>query len=148
MAMITEMGGMRSTINRMEDLWFGEDSNILISHYRWHNLPILLVRLRGHVDASNAIDVRNRLADEMIHEPPLTLFDMQALTMMDSTGIGALALAFNLAKFFGGKIAVCGLQHQPEMLFEITNMRKILHIYPTRADFEAAIPSLLAQDEA
>ncbi|AFY72151.1 anti-sigma-factor antagonist (plasmid) [Thalassoporum mexicanum PCC 7367] len=134
---------MQATINKMEDLRFGKTSNVSLSYYRWNNFPILLIKLRGQIDASNATEIRNRLTDEIVDEPPLVLFDMQAVTMMDSTGIGALALAFNLAKFFGGKIAVCALQHQPSMLFEITNMHKILYIYDTREEFEAAIPQLL-----
>jgi anti-anti-sigma factor len=145
MRLITAMQTQLS--NSMEDLRFGNNSNksnIHLSHYRCHNALILVVRLQGQLDATNATEIRNLIADQVIEKPPLVLFDMKEVVMMDSTGIGALAMAFNLTKFFGGKVAVCAIQKQPKMVFEITNMDKILHIYATRAEFEAAIPTLLA----
>jgi anti-anti-sigma factor len=135
--MQTTLGGKANSLRP------GDNITMNLSYYRCHNVPILLVQLQGQLDARNATEIRNRIADEIIEKPPLVLFDLEEVVMMDSTGVGMLAMTFNLTKFFGGKIAVCSLQKQPKMVFEITNMHKILHIYATRSEFEAELPALM-----
>ena len=69
------------------------------------------------------------------------VLDLQQVTFVDSTGLGALV---SLRKMAGerGEIAVTGLQEPVQALFELTRLDKVFRIYLTSAE---AIEGLAAE---
>ncbi|MBE9178207.1 STAS domain-containing protein [Oculatella sp. LEGE 06141] len=69
----------------------------------------------------------------------LLLIDLQKVSFMDSNGLGALITAHNQVQQAGGKLGVCSLHGQAQMLFELANMEKFFAIYASRNEFEQAV---------
>jgi anti-sigma B factor antagonist len=69
----------------------------------------------------------------------LVLVDLQAVTFIDSSGLGGLVNAFKSARAVGGKIVFCSLCDQARMLFEITGMDQVFEIFPSRSEFDRTI---------
>jgi anti-anti-sigma factor len=69
----------------------------------------------------------------------LVLVDLQAVTFIDSSGLGGLVNAFKTARAAGGTLVFCSVCDQARMLFEITGMDQIFEIFPSRHEFDRAI---------
>jgi anti-sigma B factor antagonist len=66
------------------------------------------------------------------------LVDLQAVTFIDSSGLGGLVNAFKSARAAGGKLVFCSVCDQARMLFEITGMDQIFEIFSSRSEFDQA----------
>lgn len=74
--------------------------------------------------------------------PPIRqylLVDLQAISFMDSSGLGALVSALKSIRNINGEMVICGANDQVQMLFELTSMTKIFKIYPTIDEFKATL---------
>lgn len=69
----------------------------------------------------------------------LVLVDLQAVTFIDSSGLGGLVNAFKLARAAGSRLVLCSVCDQARMLFEITGMDQIFEIFPSRSEFDRAL---------
>lgn len=69
------------------------------------------------------------------------VLDLQKVTFVDSTGLGALV---SLRKMAGdhGEVAVAGLQEPVRALFELTRLEKVFRFYSTSAE---ALEALTAE---
>jgi len=69
----------------------------------------------------------------------LVLVDLQAVTFIDSSGLGGLVNAFKTARAVGGKLVLCSVPDQARMLFEITGTDQVFEIYPNRIEFDQSL---------
>ena len=97
------------------------------------NTPDLLYWVREHLDhispERDSLDIQQcRL-----------LINLKNVLFMDSTGLTALITAHKMVSRAGGKLALCGLHGQAQMLFEMANMEQIFEIYKDVADFERSL---------
>jgi anti-anti-sigma factor len=69
----------------------------------------------------------------------LVLVDLQAVTFIDSSGLGGLVNAFKSARAAGSRLVLCSVCDQARMLFEITGMDQIFEIFPSRSEFDRAV---------
>lgn len=63
------------------------------------------------------------------------LLDFSGVTFMDSAGLGSLVLLLKMVRSHGGKLYLCNVNDQIQMLFELTNMNQVFNIYPTPEAF-------------
>jgi anti-sigma B factor antagonist len=59
------------------------------------------------------------------------ILDMTAVTNIDSTGIGIIVMSAGNAKNAGGELRVAGVNEHVEQVMKMTNLGKIIGIYPT-----------------
>lgn len=64
------------------------------------------------------------------------LVDMSKVEFLDSAGLMSIVTAYHLAKNLGKNLSICSPTPAVKMVFELTQVEKVLNIYPTRADFE------------
>ncbi|MGB2926032.1 MAG: STAS domain-containing protein [Limnothrix sp.] len=86
------------------------------------------------LDNSKAISFRRQIV-EGARQASMVLVDFSSVTFMDSSGLGALVLARKEVRNAGSQLYLCSLNHQLEMLFELTSMDQIFDIFSDQEDF-------------
>jgi anti-sigma B factor antagonist len=59
------------------------------------------------------------------------ILDMTGVTTIDSTGIGIIVMSAGNAKNAGGELRVAGANEHVQQIMTMTNLAKIVAIYPT-----------------
>jgi anti-sigma B factor antagonist len=86
-------------------------------------------RLTGAADAARLFEAIERLLGQGRKS---YLFDLQEVSWVDSTGIGALVSIFEMVRRHGGATRFAGLNDRLARIMEITKLDRVLEIYPTR----------------
>lgn len=71
------------------------------------------LRIEGALDVHTAHDVRPVFDSVVSAAPRRVVLDLDELTMLDSSGVGALVSLFKRVKASGGRFVVRGMQGQP-----------------------------------
>jgi len=102
---------------------------------------VKVIQPLGRLDVTTAADFRRQVNDiASIQTPPkYLLVDLQEITFMDSSGLGALVSALKAIRNSSGEMVICGANDQVQMLFELTSMTKIFKIYPSVDEFNATL---------
>ncbi len=95
----------------------------------------------GTLDGTKASQLRREISDAVAEGAKTVLIDLQGLTFMDSSGLGALVSALKTVRLSGGKLCICSVNNQVGMLFELTSMNRVFEIYANQAEFEQAVLS-------
>lgn len=98
----------------------------------------VVVSLSGEIDLHNTPDVHQTLVDVCQTRPALLVVNLQEVTYMDSSGIGALVQVYREVKAYEGGLRLCGLTDRVHGVFEITKLDQFFEIYPTEAEALAA----------
>lgn len=97
----------------------------------------------GSIVASRSQELRQKITEivEGENETKIVLVDFQDVTFMDSSGLGALVLAFKTLRAADRKLAVCSINEQVRILFELTGMDKVFEIFPNQDEFNKVLIS-------
>lgn len=101
---------------------------------------VLVLSLNGELKIVSAEDCKN-LINTLINEAEVkkVIMDIAKLEFLDSAGLAVFISAYKKMSVENGKLAICGLRGQPRNIFEISNMQKIIDVYPTLDDALAAL---------
>lgn len=101
---------------------------------------VLVLSLNGELKIVSAEDCKN-LINTLINEAEAkkVIMDIAKLEFLDSAGLAVFISAYKKMSVENGKLAICGLRGQPRNIFEISNMQKIIDVYPTLDDALAAL---------
>ena len=101
---------------------------------------VLVLSLNGELKIVSAEDCKNRI-NTLISEAEAkkVIMDIAELEFLDSAGLAVFISAYKKMSVEDGKLAICGLRGQPRNIFEISNMQKIIDVYPTLDDALAAL---------
>lgn len=96
----------------------------------------LIVRLDGELDLHTVEPFKEAVAEALAREPTVChlILQMQQVTFMDSSGIGAILGRYREVKERGGRIAVVGLQPAVRRVFELAGMNRIINHYATERE--------------
>ena len=102
---------------------------------------VKVMRPLGRLDVTTAADFRRQVNDiaSIANPPKYLLVDLQEITFMDSSGLGALVSALKSIRNSNGEMVICSANDQVQMLFELTSMTKIFKIYSTINEFNATL---------
>ncbi|BAY25534.1 anti-sigma-factor antagonist [Calothrix sp. NIES-2100] len=102
---------------------------------------VQVIKLSGIINSATSQELRQRL-NELIEEgAKIVLVDFQDVTFMDSSGLGALVLAFKSLRAANSQMALCSINEQVRILFELTSMDKVFEIFANQDEFHEAILS-------
>ncbi len=62
------------------------------------------------------------------------IFDLSGISKIDSTGVGKIVNCFSRLKKSGGSLRLAGLKGIVEHAFKLTQIHKVIGIYPTASD--------------
>jgi stage II sporulation protein AA (anti-sigma F factor antagonist) len=96
---------------------------------------IFIVRIAGELDLSSVSEFRQTV-DKVLNNQrsKYLLMNLEQLTFIDSSGLGAILGRYKKVNLLGGKILVTNVQPQITRIFELSGLLKILAIYPTEAE--------------
>jgi anti-anti-sigma factor len=96
----------------------------------------------GSFDATKSQDFRQEITKIVEANPKIVLVDLKNVTFMDSSGLGALVLAFKTLRSSNSKLVLCSINEQIRILFELTGMDKVFEIFANQDEFEKSLMSM------
>jgi anti-anti-sigma factor len=69
----------------------------------------------------------------------IVLVDLKNVNFMDSSGLGALVLAFKTLRAANSKLVLCSINEQIRILFELTGMDKVFEVFSDRDEFQKSL---------
>jgi anti-sigma B factor antagonist len=83
----------------------------------------------GGIDAESCYKLRVEIMAIAANKPDVLVLDMKDIKFIDSNGLGLLVVVLKTMKAFGGKLILCSLNEQANMLFDLTSTRSLFEIY-------------------
>ncbi|MBC1239253.1 anti-sigma factor antagonist [Nostoc linckia z18] len=102
---------------------------------------VKIIKLSGSLNSTTSQEFRQNITTIIEVGAKTVLLDFQDVTFMDSSGLGALVLAFKTLRAADVQLAICSINEQVRILFELTNMDKIFEIFPTQEAFNEVLLS-------
>ncbi|NJK42134.1 MAG: STAS domain-containing protein [Acaryochloridaceae cyanobacterium SU_2_1] len=102
------------------------------------------IKPSGLLDKSSTNDIRQDVSDEIAEGAEAILLDFQEVSFMNSSGIGALVALLKEVKAKQKTLAICSLNAQISMIFELTKMNDLFAIYQDLNAFEQQYAATLA----
>ncbi|MEH1831037.1 MAG: STAS domain-containing protein [Nostoc sp.] len=96
---------------------------------------VKVIKLNGNLNAATSQEFRQNITDILVSGAKIVLIDFQDVAFMDSSGLGALVLAFKTLRASDTQLALCSINEQVRILFELTNMDKVFEIFPSQDAF-------------
>lgn len=93
----------------------------------------------GKLDATKSQEFREKIAEILESGAKTVLVDFKEVTFMDSSGLGALVLAFKALRASDIRLVLCSINEQVRLLFELTGMDKVFEIFPSQDEFKRTI---------
>lgn len=90
---------------------------------------VLIVRLAGEIDHHEATDLREHW-QQVIRENEIdhVILNLEAVTFMDSSGIGVILGRYKETNTRGGQFIVCAIQPSVHRLFTMSGLNKIIQV--------------------
>lgn len=104
---------------------------------------VKVLQFSGILGATQSQELREKI-DEIIEKENSTkivLVDLKDVTFMDSSGLGALVLAFKALRAVNRKLVICSINEQVRILCELTGMDKVFEIFPNQEEFNKVVMS-------
>ncbi|MEH2303396.1 STAS domain-containing protein [Nostoc sp.] len=102
---------------------------------------VKVIKLTGNLNATTSQDFRQNITNILESGAKIVLVDFKDVTFMDSSGLGALVLAFKTLRAADSKLVLCSISEQVRILFELTNMDKVFEIFPNQDAFNQVLVS-------
>jgi anti-sigma B factor antagonist len=100
---------------------------------------VVVVALKGRMDAVRVSLVRQVLADLPKPGKAKIVVDLTAMDWIDSSGVGALIVLYKRARTLGGDVKVAGLQRQPKEIFRLLRLETAFEVFETVDDAVARL---------
>lgn len=98
----------------------------------------MVVRLRGRLDLLSATEVKQAIARAVAEGHPKVIADLQEVSFVDSSGLGALIGGLKAARQAGGDLRLAHPQEQARLILELTTLDRVLTVYPSLEEALAA----------
>jgi anti-sigma B factor antagonist len=92
---------------------------------------LAIVKLEGNLDVTAAGQVRRRLYAVIAQGYPNLLLDVEAVGLVDSSGLGVLVSALHRCRTLSGTLCLCQAPESLRMVLDLTSMQKALICFPT-----------------
>ena len=99
------------------------------------NSGVKVVQLTGLLTGSSAKQLRYQIDDLVTTGINIVLLDLENVTFIDSSGLGALISAQRIARMANCKLFICSINNQVQMLFELNRMERLFEIFADRDEF-------------
>jgi anti-anti-sigma factor len=96
----------------------------------------------GSLDATQSQAFRQEITQILEDGTKVVLVDLKNVTFMDSSGLGALVLAFKTLRAANSKLVLCSINEQIRILFELTGMDKVFEIFANQDEFKKSLATV------
>ncbi len=92
---------------------------------------IVLLTLKGNLDALTASDLRPTIDELVTNRKTKVIFDLHELTLIDSSGVGAIVSLFKRVRTLGGDVKIARLSNQPKEIFRLLRLDRAFDLFET-----------------
>jgi anti-anti-sigma factor len=103
-----------------------------------HRNDISVISLDGRLDLLSAASVKSRFSDEVQRGRRRLVVDLGNVTMIDSSGLGALIGGLKAARLASGDLRLARTQEQAQSILRLTMLDRVLSTYSTIEEALAA----------
>jgi anti-anti-sigma factor len=89
----------------------------------------------GILDISNGIQLRREIGELMETGARTIIIECQDVGFIDSPALATLVLAFQNVHESGGRLVLCGINQQLQLLLELSSMDSVFEIFSSTQDF-------------
>lgn len=97
---------------------------------------IKVIQPSGLLDSIQGSQIRQEVSALVQAGVKNFLIDLAEVTLMDSSGLGALVTALQQVKAMHGQFSLCSVGPRVQMVFELTGLDQAFEIYADRHEFE------------
>ena len=90
---------------------------------------VVVLSLKGQLDALTAGSMKPTVDELMDSKTTNIVFDLQDITLIDSSGVGAIVSVFKRTRSWNGDTKISGLSAQPLEVFKLLKLDKVIHIF-------------------
>lgn len=87
---------------------------------------VTVIQPVGRIDLMSAPDVRRRLQQAAVETKARIVVDLDRVTFVDSSGLGALVGGLKAARLAGGDLRIARAGEQVLVILRLTNLDKVL----------------------
>jgi anti-sigma B factor antagonist len=103
------------------------------------SLNVSAIALSGVFDGTKASAFQNEVRQALEANADAVLIDCSELNFMDSSGLGAMIVALKNIRAASKNLYLCAINQQVEMLFDLTDTRRVFKIFSDRTEFEQQV---------
>ncbi len=100
---------------------------------------VKVVQPSGILDGVAVNQLRRDISDIVENGADIVLIDLQDVTFMNSSGLGALVSILKNVRSAGSELFICSLSEQVKIIFQLTKMDRVFKIFATRDEFEQKV---------
>jgi anti-sigma B factor antagonist len=83
------------------------------------------IRFEGALDALSAPEVRPKISEMIAGHPASVTVDLDAVTMLDSCGVGVIMSLLRRIEAQGGRMRVIGVHDQPRVVMKVLELESL-----------------------
>ena len=99
----------------------------------------VILDIKGEIDLYNALDIKNKINSLIELKKILIIINLNEVSYIDSSGIGALISSLSNIKKYQGKMLICNVHDSVKKVFELTKLTSFFQIFDDEASALAAI---------
>ncbi|ABU57216.1 MULTISPECIES: STAS domain-containing protein [Roseiflexus] len=105
---------------------------------------ITIVRMDGRLDLVTAAQVKQQLTELVASGHRRLIFDLDRVSFVDSSGLGALISGLKVARQAGGDLRIARANQQVRTLLNLTMLERVLRPYETLEEARAGYSQIVA----
>jgi anti-anti-sigma factor len=106
--------------------------------------PVKVVQPVGIIDGTQVDQLHQQIDAAIDAGASIIVVDLQDVSFMDSSGLGALVIALKKVRAIGKRLCICSLNQQLQILFEVASMDLIFEIYKNQDEFQETLLAIAA----
>jgi len=91
---------------------------------------IVILDIVGEIDLYNAPNIKSFIAKKIEQQKYSILINMEEVSYIDSSGIGALISSLSSLKKYQGSLKISNIHASVKKVFELTKLTSFFEIYP------------------
>jgi anti-sigma B factor antagonist len=91
----------------------------------------VLLTLSGNLDALTAPEIRPTIDELVASKQIKVIFDLHDLTLIDSSGVGAIVSLFKRVRMLHGDVKIARLANQPKEIFRLLRLDRAFDLFET-----------------
>ena len=108
----------------------------MLEHNREDRDDVVVLKLKGNLDALTAPDLRPVIDELVSNRTTQVIFDLGELTLIDSSGVGAIVSLFKRVRLLGGDVKIARLTNQPKEIFRLLRLDRAFELFETVEEAE------------
>ena len=101
---------------------------------------VLVLSLKGNLDAITVPELKPEIDNIVSERKTAVVVDLSGLTLIDSSGVGAIVSLFKRVRALSGDVKVAGVTAQPKKIFRLLRLDRAFDIHPTIEEAVAKFP--------